>query len=70
MANFGYAAGGWRVDRHPRLLGDVNGDGRVDIVGFGNAGAFVSLGLTNGLFSNPVFAVATYGYVVVTISSP
>ena len=62
VANFGYNAGGWRVDLHPRLLGDVNGDGRADIVGFGNAGAFVSLGQANGLFANPVLAVANYGY--------
>ena len=36
--NFGYDAGGWRVDQHPRFLADVTGDGRADIVGFGNAG--------------------------------
>lgn len=34
---FGYDAGSWRVERHPRLLGDVNGDRRADIVGFGSA---------------------------------
>jgi hypothetical protein len=62
VANYGYNAGGWRVDRHPRLLGDVNGDGRADIVGFGNAGAFVSLGQASGLFANPVLAVANFGY--------
>jgi hypothetical protein len=50
---FGYSAGGWRVDRHPRLLGDVNGGGGADIVGFGNAGTYVALGQTNGLFANP-----------------
>ncbi len=38
VANFGYNAGGWRVDRHPRFLADLTGDGRADIVGFGNAG--------------------------------
>jgi len=32
-----YDAGSWRVERHPRLLGDVNGDRRADIVGFGSA---------------------------------
>ena len=36
--NFGYDAGGWRVDRHPRLLADTTNSGRADIVGFGNAG--------------------------------
>ena len=36
--NFGYNAGGWRVEQHPRFLADITGDGRADIVGFGNAG--------------------------------
>jgi hypothetical protein len=30
VANYGYYAnaGGWRVDKHPRMMADVNGDGR------------------------------------------
>ena len=43
VGNFGYNAGGWRVENHPRLLADVTADGRADIVGFGNAGVWVSL---------------------------
>jgi hypothetical protein len=27
--------GGWRVDQHPRLMADVNNDGRGDVIGFG-----------------------------------
>ncbi|MGW7434359.1 FG-GAP-like repeat-containing protein [Streptomyces sp. NPDC054861] len=44
---FGYDedAGGWRVDRHPRFLSDVTGDGRVDIVGFGGPGVYVARNL-------------------------
>ena len=42
VANFGYNAGGWRVDMHPRFMADTTGDGRADIVGFGNAGVYVS----------------------------
>ena len=30
VANFGYDAGGWRVDRHPRFLADTT-NGRADI---------------------------------------
>ena len=41
LDNFGYVAGGWRVDRHPRFMADTTGDGRADIVGFGNAGVYV-----------------------------
>ena len=33
---------GWRMDTYPRLVGDVNGDGKVDLVGFGYAGAVVA----------------------------
>ncbi|HEX8347114.1 MAG TPA: hypothetical protein VF657_20610, partial [Actinoplanes sp.] len=47
VANFGYTAGGWRVEKHPRLLADTTGDGRADIVGFGEAGAYVSRAQTN-----------------------
>ncbi|WP_333772583.1 FG-GAP-like repeat-containing protein [Streptomyces sp. IBSBF 3136] len=44
---FGYSdeAGAWRVDRHPRFLTDITGDGRVDIVGFGGPGVYVARNL-------------------------
>lgn len=44
---FGYNedAGGWRVDRHPRFVTDITGDGRVDIVGFGGPGVYVARNL-------------------------
>jgi len=32
----------WRVERHPRFMADVNGDGRSDVVGFGHVGTHVS----------------------------
>ncbi|MFJ6099658.1 FG-GAP-like repeat-containing protein [Streptomyces sp. NPDC092359] len=38
-------AGGWRVDRHPRFLADVTGEGRPDIVGFGGPGVYVARNL-------------------------
>ena len=37
---YGYA-NGWRVDKHPRQVIDVNNDGLPDIVGFGYAGAVI-----------------------------
>lgn len=44
IANFGRLAGGWSSQNsYPRALGDVNGDGNADVVGFGGAGAYVSL---------------------------
>ena len=47
-ANYGK---GWKsFDKNPRLLGDVNGDGRADIVGFANDSVGVSLGQEDGTF--------------------
>jgi hypothetical protein len=42
ITNFGYDAGGWRVEKHPRFLADTTGEGRADVVGFGDAGVYVS----------------------------
>jgi hypothetical protein len=42
VPNFGYDAGGWRIEQHPRFLADTTGDGRADIVGFGNDGVWIS----------------------------
>src|SRR5262249_28810032 len=58
---FSSRSGGWRVDKHPRMLADVNADGRADIVGFGNSGVDVSLS-TGTSFTAPVQWVADYGY--------
>ena len=52
VADFGYEAGGWRVDKHPRFLADLTGDGRADIVGFGDAGVYVALGNGDGTFGS------------------
>jgi hypothetical protein len=62
VANFGYNAGGWRVDRHPRFLADTTGDGRADIVGFGDGGVWVSRSLPNNTFENPGLLVTNFGY--------
>ena len=51
IANFGYVAGGWRTARHIREVADVNGDGRDDVVGFGERGVLV--GLSNGAGFDP-----------------
>ena len=42
--NFTVNKGGWvSQDKYPRHVADVNGDGRADIVGFGNSAVYVSL---------------------------
>ncbi len=52
------AAGGWSdAHRFPRALADVDGDGRLDIVGFGGAGVLVARGTIGGGFADPVRAI-------------
>ena len=48
LADFGYAQG-WRVGQHPRVLADVSGDGKADVVGFGGAGTYVAVSTGTGL---------------------
>jgi hypothetical protein len=45
------ATRGWNVAVHPRMMADVNGDGRADIVGFGEIRVFVWLGQEDGSFT-------------------
>lgn len=61
LDDFGYQAGGWRVDRHPRFLADLSGSGVLDIVGFGDAGVYVAPGWGDGTFQQPKFAIADLG---------
>jgi hypothetical protein len=63
IADFGYEAGGWRVEKHPRFLADVTGDGRADIVGFGNDGVYIAFGNGDGTFTyQPVPVIPDFGY--------
>ena len=59
--NFTYNKGGWRVERHPRMLADVNGDGKDDIVGFANSAVMVAL--SNGSsFTGYTNWISNFGY--------
>jgi trans-aconitate methyltransferase len=51
LANFGAAQGWSSQDTFPRLVADVNGDGKADIVGFGANNTWVAFGLGDGTFS-------------------
>ena len=62
VTNFAYIAGGWRVEKHPRFLADLTGDGKADIIGFGDAGVWVSLNNGTGGFPQPTMAVANFAY--------
>ena len=62
LADFGFEAGGWRVDKHPRFLADITGDGRMDIVGFGDAGVYIALGNGDGTFQSPRLVLGDFGF--------
>jgi hypothetical protein len=61
LANLGFNQG-WRVDQHPRFLADLTGDGRADIVGFGNDGVWVALNSGDGTFGEARFVIADLGF--------
>jgi hypothetical protein len=59
LAGLAAGAGGWTSEDHyPRELADVNGDGMADIVGFGEAGVYVSLATGGGNFGPVSFKLA------------
>ena len=68
IANFGYEAGGWRVENHPRLLADLTGNKRDDIVGFGDAGVWTALSNGDGTFQAPQFVLAQFGFLPTTLA--
>jgi hypothetical protein len=61
LAEFGVDKG-WMPSRHPRMLADITGDGRADIVGFGNAGVYTSVATGAGGFAPVQFVLADFGY--------
>ena len=54
------SAGGWNTTTHLRLVVDVNGDGRADLVGFGKSGVVVALSTGSG-FSSPKRWTSAFG---------
>ncbi len=62
LTDFGYAAGDWRVERHPRAVADVTTTGRADLVGFGEAGVLVAVNRGDGTFRpRPLFVIPGFG---------
>ena len=53
VSGFGKNTGYPAVDSHPRMLADVNGDGRADVVGFAEDGIDVALGTRDPGWASP-----------------
>ena len=61
LQNFGVKQG-WTVANDPRILADLTGDKRSDIVGFGNDGMWTALSNGDGGFQAAKFVIADFGY--------
>ena len=59
-SNFG-ANDGWTNEKNPRMLADVNGDGMQDVVGFANAGTYVSTSISSE-FGPASYWIRQFGY--------
>ncbi|PPQ70672.1 hypothetical protein CVT26_014611 [Gymnopilus dilepis] len=51
---------GWQVDQNPRFVAELNGDGKPDIIGFGNDGVHVALNNGDGTFQPPRVVLDDY----------
>ena len=60
VSGYGTNSGWTNTDAYPRYLTDVNGDGKADIVGFANAGVYVSLS-TGSSFTTGTSWITGYG---------
>jgi Ca2+-binding RTX toxin-like protein len=60
-ANFGANQGWTTQDAFARVTGDVNGDGKADIIGFGVGGTLVALGNGDGSFGTAALILGNFG---------
>ncbi len=61
LANLGYNQG-WRVEKHPRYVADLNGNGKADIIGFGDDGVWTAMNKGDGTFNPAQLVIEDFGY--------
>ena len=54
----------WKAGYHPRMLGDANGDGMADIVGFGGNDVYVALSTGTGFTTPEIWLSGGLGHFV------
>src|SRR6516165_12836987 len=52
---------GWTPKMFPRLMADLTGDGRADIIAFGNNGVWTALAQPDGTFGAAALKIADFG---------
>ena len=60
--DFGYNAGGWRVDKHVRLVADTTGDRQADVIGLKDDGVLISINNGGNTFQVPKMAIQNFAY--------
>jgi hypothetical protein len=61
---FTYRGDEWRTNRHPRMVVDLTGDGRADIIGFADHGVCIALNNGDGTFQAPKLVLKDFGAIV------
>jgi hypothetical protein len=61
LNNFGVQQG-WQVEKHPRYAVDLTGDGRADIIGFGENATYVSFNNGNGIFGPVITLTGEFSF--------
>jgi len=56
-----FSSQGWHMGLHPRFVVDLNGDGKADILGFGDNGVSTAISKGDGTFAEDQLVLAQFG---------